>query len=120
MGVWAPGGPDNVPYNYAVSLHSPPTLFLPDRQTFPLPFPWATAAAEAGHAQFADAGCVINAGADLMCGKGRAKRPAVATLATTPLLAWLWEQMEGQVSGEAWALCQAEARHLARLCFLDT
>lgn len=54
--------------------------------------------AGAAHAQFADAGCVVNAAADLLCGRGRGvSRPSVAVLTATPMLAWLWEELEGQV-----------------------
>lgn len=67
------------------------------REGAPLPPP--SPAAGAAHAQFADAGCVANAAADLLCGRGRGvTRRAVAELTATPMLAWLWQQLEGQVS----------------------
>lgn len=62
---------------------------------------WAAPpAAGAAHAQFADGGCVVNAAADLLCGRGRGvSRPTVAALTATPMLAWLWQQLEGRVRG---------------------
>ena len=33
--------------------------------------------------------------ADLLCGKGSDSRPEVGNLTATPLLAWMWEQLEG-------------------------
>ncbi|KAL4447405.1 hypothetical protein ABPG75_004624 [Micractinium tetrahymenae] len=62
---------------------------------------WLGLVAGAAHAQFADAGCIANAAADLLCGRGRGvSRPAVAALTATPMLAWLWEQLEGQEAAE--------------------
>ena len=56
----------------------------------------APAHAEASHSQFIDAGCVGNAAADLLCGKGSDSRRQVAELTATPMLAWLWDQLVGQ------------------------
>lgn len=56
------------------------------------------ATAGASHSQFIDAGCVTNAAADLLCGKGGDSRRQVAELTATPLLAWLWSQLQGQAA----------------------
>lgn len=58
---------------------------------------------EASHSQFSDAGCLGNAAADLLCGRGKDSRAQVAGLTTTQMLPWLWQQMVGaqQVRGAA-------------------
>ena len=52
--------------------------------------------AGAAHAQFSDGGCLVNAAADLLCGRGSDSRPQVAGLASTQMLAWLWNALVGQ------------------------
>lgn len=51
--------------------------------------------AEASHSQFQDAGCLGNAAADLLCGRGKDSRAQVAGLTATQMLAWLWQQLVG-------------------------
>lgn len=57
---------------------------------------WQGVVIGAGHGQFMDAGCLGNFAADRLCGRGASGRVATAELTATPMLAWLWEQMEGQ------------------------
>ena len=60
--------------------------------------------AEAGHSQFADAGCIVNAAADVLCGRGKDSWREVTELTATPMLAWLWDQMVAQQQAPAPAL----------------
>ncbi|EFN59881.1 hypothetical protein CHLNCDRAFT_153950 [Chlorella variabilis] len=62
---------------------------------------WLGIIPEASHSQFIDAGCVGNAAADLLCGKGSDSRRQVAELTATPMLAWLWDQLVGQQQQQA-------------------
>ncbi|KAI3429238.1 hypothetical protein D9Q98_005337 [Chlorella vulgaris] len=57
---------------------------------------WLGVLPGASHSTFIDAGCITNAAADLLCRKGGDGRRQVAALTSTPLLAWLWSQLEGQ------------------------
>lgn len=41
---------------------------------------------------------MTNAAADLLCGKGGDSRRQVAELTATPMLAWLWSQLQGQAA----------------------
>ncbi|KAI7843307.1 hypothetical protein COHA_003138 [Chlorella ohadii] len=50
----------------------------------------------AAHATFADGGCVVNAGADLLCGRGKDSRAQAAALTSTQALAWFWQQLVGE------------------------
>jgi hypothetical protein len=77
------------------AMHGPHCLAC--TPTHPPPAP----SAEAGHGQFADAGCIVNAAADALCGRGKDSRREVTELTATPMLAWLWDQMVAQQQAPA-------------------
>lgn len=72
--------------------------------------------AGAAHATFADGGCIVNAGADLLCGRGRDSRAQAAALTSTQALAWVWQQLVGeqQVGGGDIKAAACDSRQ--RLC----
>ena len=57
------------------------------------PGSWQVFLPGAGHAQFADAGPVLNFVQDTVCGRGGDSRAQVAALSSTPMLAWFWAQL---------------------------
>ena len=50
----------------------------------------------ASHSTFIDAGCVANAAADALCGRGEVGRRETAALTSPQLLAWVWQELVGE------------------------
>lgn len=55
---------------------------------------WLAVIPGASHSTFMDAGCLLNPGLDLVCGRGKLGRRDVADLTATPMLAWLYYQLQ--------------------------
>ncbi len=41
-----------------------------------------------------DAGCILNKGLDLLCGRGKLGRRAINELTAAPMLAWLYKELK--------------------------
>lgn len=76
-------------------------LCRPSLQSFwaaAAPGSWLGVLPGAAHAQFLDAGWLLNRAFDALCGRGTDRRSDVAQLTATPMLAWLYQELQ-QVGG---------------------
>ena len=70
---------------------------------------WLSVIPGATHATFSGGNTLERMGADALCGRGSDSRAEVVTLASTPLLAWLWQELAGDGSSSDGGAAAADA-----------